>query len=375
MRRRLAAVLGLLAALLALSVPAGVAAHDFGRGGSVYTMTNATAGNAVLAYARAADGSLSLSGTFPTGGLGTGAGLGSQGAVTLSADGQWLAAVDAGSNDIALFSVGPDGSLRLTDRVASGGTDPISVTLHGPLLYLLDAGGNGNIAGFVRIFGHLVALPGSIRPLSPAATATTATSPEEISFSSDGSVLVVTEKAAGLLVTYRVGFFGIAGPPTPYASAGAAPYGFAFDGRNRMFVTEAAGSALSSYSVSRAGVPSVISASVANGESAACWIALTPDGRFAFTIDAHNATLTSAAISSYAIAPDGSLALINGTAALVSAPHVPLLDAAVSSDGRFLYVVDVGANAIDTLSIGPGGSLTSVGATSQPAGAVGMAAS
>jgi 6-phosphogluconolactonase len=369
MRRRFAAVLGLLAALLALSVPAGVAAHDFGRAGTVYTMTNAAGGNAVLAYARAADGSLSPSGTFPTGGSGTGSGLGSQGAVTISADGQWLAAVDAGSNDVALFSVNPDGSLRLADRVASGGTDPISVTLHGPLVYLLDAGGNGNIAGFVRIFGHLVALPGSIRPLSPAATATTATSPEEISFSSDGSVLVVTEKAAGLLVTYRVGFFGIAGPPTPYASAGAAPYGFVFDSRNRMFVTEAAGSALSSYRVSQAGVPSVISASVANGESAACWIAITPDGRYAFTIDAHS----PARISSYAIAPDGSLTLVNGAAA--GSSTAPLLDASVSNDGRFLYVVDVGANAIDTFSIGPGGSLTSVGATSRPAGAVGIAAS
>jgi 6-phosphogluconolactonase (cycloisomerase 2 family) len=369
MRRRLAAALGLLAALLALGLPAGVAAHDFGRGGSVYTMTNAATGNAVLAYSRAADGSLSLSGTYLTGGLGTGGGLGSQGAVTLSADGQWLAAVDAGSNDVALFAVGPDGGLRLTDTVASGGTKPISVTLHGPLLYVLDAGGNGNIAGFARIFGHLVALPRSIQPLVPAATAATPTSPEEISFSSDGSVLVVAEKGAGLLVTYRVGFLGIAGPPTGYPSAGATPYGFAFDGRNRMFVTEAAGSALSSYSVSRAGVPTVISASVANGEGAACWIALTPDGRYAFTIDAAN----PAKVSSYAIAPDGSLTLVDAAAG--SSATAPLLDASVSSDGRFLYVVDANAtaSAIDTFSIGPGGSLTPVGSAS--VAGVGIAAS
>ena len=369
MRRRLATVLGLLAAMLALGVPAGVAAHDLGRGGTVYTTTNATAGNAVLAYVRAADGMLSLRGSFPTGGLGTGAGLGSQGAVTLSDDGHWLAAVDAGSNDVALFLVGPDGGLHFADRVASGGMDPISVTLHGPFVYVLDAGGNGNIAGFVRIVGHLVALPGSIQPLIPAATATTATSPEEIAFSSDGSVLVVAEKGANLLITYRVSIFGIARPPTAYPSAGAAPYGFAFDNRDRMFVTEAAASALSSYRVSPAGVPSVISASVANGQAAACWIALTPDGRYAFTIDAHS----PAKISAYAIAPDGSLALVNGTAA--SSSTAPLLDASVSSDGAFLYAVDVGANAVDAFGIGAGGTLTPIGATSLPAGAVGIAAS
>ncbi len=84
-------------------------------------------------------------------------------------------------------------------------------------------------------------------------------------------------------------------------------------------------------------MPSVISASVANGQLAACWVALTPDGRYAFTIDAHNA-----AISSYAIATNGSLTLVNGTAVLQATSSIPLLDASVSGDGRFLYVVDVG---------------------------------
>ncbi len=365
MRRRLMAVLGILLALFALTVPATTVAHDTSQVASVYTITNAAAGNAVVAYARATDGSLSLSGSFATGGLGTGAVLASQGAVTLSADGHWLAAVDAGSNDVALFRVGPDGGLHLTDRVPSGGASPVSVTLHGPFLYVLDAGGSGNIAGFVRIAGHLVPLPGSVRPLGGSAT-----SPEEIAFSPDGRLLVVTEKGAGELVTYRVGFFGIAGPPSSYPSAGAAPYGFAFDRAGRLFVSEAAASALSSYAVSAAGVPSVISASVANGQQAACWVALTPDGRFAFTIDAHS----PARISTYAIAADGSLTLADATAA--GEPTAPLLDAAVSADGRFLYVVDVGAGAIDAFRIGPGGSLTPIGSTGGlPAGDGGLAAS
>jgi len=358
--------LGALVALLAFSVPATVAAHNAAAAGTVYTITNSAGGNAVLAYSRASDGSLSLAGTYATGGVGTGMGLGSQGSVTLSANGHWLATVDAGSNDVALFAVAPNGGLYVTSRVFARGMDPISVTIHGPFLYVLDAGGNGNIAGFLNLGGRLVALPRSIQPLSGSGT-----SPEEIAFSPSGGTLVVTEKGAGELVTYRVGFLGIAGPPNAYASSGAAPYGFAFDAAGRLFDTEAAASALSSYTISSAGVPSVISASVANGQFAACWVALTPDGRHAFTIDAHNA-----AISSYAIAPNGSLTLLNGTAFGPASSSIPLLDASVSSDGQFLYVVDVGEHTIDAFRIGPGGSLSAIGSTSGlPDGAGGLAAS
>ncbi|MGO9204767.1 MAG: beta-propeller fold lactonase family protein, partial [Candidatus Limnocylindrales bacterium] len=197
MRRRLMAGLGVLIALFAFSVPATVAAHDFARVGTVYTTNNSSAGNDVIAYSRASDGSLSLLGTYATGGTGTGAQLASQGSVTLSADGGWLATVDAGSNDVALFAVAPDGSLHLSSRVAAGGTDPISVTIHGPFVYVLDAG-TSNIAGFVNLGGHLFALPGSTQPLSGAGT-----SPEEIAFSPDGGWLVVTEKGTNDLVTYR----------------------------------------------------------------------------------------------------------------------------------------------------------------------------
>lgn len=366
MRRRLLTAFTVLVAIFAFGAPVVAAAHDFSGADTVYTMTNASAGNAVIAYRRAPNGTLSVLDTYPTGGTGTGANLASQGAVTLSPDGRWLAVVDAGSNDIALFSVRWDGRLGLADRIASGGLMPISVTIHGRIVYVLDAGGAGNIAGFVEFGGHLHALPGSRQPLSGPAT-----SPEQISFNPAGDVLVVTEKGANLIVTYRVGWFGIAGAPTAYASAGAAPYGFAFDARGRMYVSEAAGSALSSYRVSHSGAPSVVTASVGNGQLAACWVALTPNGRFAFTIDAHNA-----AISSYAIAHDGSLTLADGVAVLEAGSSVPLLDAAVSGDGRFLYVVNVGAGSIDAFRIGWDGSLTAVGSTlGLPAGGGGLAAS
>src|SRR2546423_5091107 len=66
--------------------------------GVVYTLSNRAKGNAVLVFRRESDGSLSPAGRFTTGGTGTGAGLGSQGAVVLHGD--RLFAVDAGSDQI-----------------------------------------------------------------------------------------------------------------------------------------------------------------------------------------------------------------------------------------------------------------------------------
>src|SRR6266481_5783349 len=101
---------------------------------AVYTITNQVAGNAVAVFARSADGTLTPAGSFATGGTGTGVGLGSQGAVTLSGDGRLLFAVNAGSNDLSVFGVRPNG-LSLLSRTASGGALPTSVTVSRNVVY------------------------------------------------------------------------------------------------------------------------------------------------------------------------------------------------------------------------------------------------
>ncbi|MDQ6868741.1 MAG: lactonase family protein [Pseudomonadota bacterium] len=131
-----------------------------------------------------------LKGSVSAGGKSTGAGLGNQGALALSEDGQWLFAVDAGSNEISTFAISDIG-LVLVARASSGGTLPISVTTHGNRLYVLNAGGSGNVNGFtVQSDGYLKAIPGSTRPLS-----TSGSSPAQIGVDKDGDTLVVTEKA------------------------------------------------------------------------------------------------------------------------------------------------------------------------------------
>src|SRR3954462_10103531 len=109
--------------------------------GAVYTETNSASGNAVHRLDRAPDGSLTWVATYRTGGAGTSAGLGSQGAVALSDDGRLLLAVDAGSNDVAAFRVTRHGHLTLVGRVPSGGALPVSIDIAGGAAYVLNAGG------------------------------------------------------------------------------------------------------------------------------------------------------------------------------------------------------------------------------------------
>jgi hypothetical protein len=97
----------LLTSVFLLSFVAGftgpVAAAPENSAGTLYTLSNAASGNEVLAYDRSADGSLSFQRSYSTGGLGSGAGLGSQSSVILSKNHQWLFAVNAGSNEISVF--------------------------------------------------------------------------------------------------------------------------------------------------------------------------------------------------------------------------------------------------------------------------------
>jgi len=337
--------------------------------GAVYVLSNSAAGNDVLSFPRHADGTLGPVVANPTGGMGAGAGLGSQGAVLLTDNGRWLLAVNAGSNDISVFRVGPHG-LTLTDRMASGGLMPISLTADGWLVYVLNAGGAGSITGFrLSPQGQLTAIAGSTQPLSGAGVG-----PAQVEFSPDGSTLVVTEKATNRILTYAVNDQGQAEPPMVFPSLGATPFGFAFAGRNTLLVSEAFGgavdaSATSSYRLS-GGQLWPVSASVATTETAACWAVVTKDSRYAYVTNAGSGTL-----SGYAVGKDGSLRLLDADGVTgVTGPGSTPLDAAFSAND-YLYVLNAGTHTISAFSVGSDGSLSPVGgAAGLPASAVGVAA-
>lgn len=354
MTRPVPTLLAAAAAMLVLAVPATVVAHD-GPAGAVYTETNATSGNAVVAYARDASGALTPLGTYPTGGLGSGTGLGSQGAVILARGGSLLLAVNAGSNDVSSFAVADDGSLRLVGVTPAGGTDPISVTARGRYAYVLDAGGAGNIAGFtIADGGRLSPLDGSIQPLSDAGVA-----PAEVAFAPSGAALLVTEKGTNRLDSYAVDDSGRASAPVTTAAAGVTPFGFAFDARGHAFVSEAFGGAagastISSYGISASGA-SAIDPLVATTQTAACWVAITPDGRTLYDTNAGSDDL-----SAFSVRPDGSIQLEAARAGTVATGGHPT-DLAISSNGRFVYVLDAGTDALSSFVRARDGSLVAIG--------------
>jgi hypothetical protein len=202
--------------------------------GAVYVQTNDADDNEVVAYRRSGDGALHPLGSYSAGGRGSGKPhLPSQSSVVLSGDGRWLLVTNAGSDDVSLFAVEPEG-LRLADCVPSGGSGPTSIAIHEDLVYVLD-NGSASISGFRLADGKLAPLEGSTRPLS-AADADGA----QVSFSRDGRTLVVTERGTNSISAYAVDERGYADGPTTIASAGATPYGFDFaDGA--VVVTEAFG--------------------------------------------------------------------------------------------------------------------------------------
>ena len=234
--------LALTAALggaLVAGIPASASAAE-SRGTTVYTESNAVSGNAVLAY-HSAGGALTAAATYPTGGLGNGAGLGSQGAVTIADGGRILLAVNAGSGTVTAFWIGEDGTLSVASTASSGGQTPISVTVHDDLVYVLNAG-DDTISGLRLHQGRLTAIGGSTRSLSAGAGGAA-----QVGFSPDGRRLVVTEKASNTLDTFVVGRDGLASAAASTASVGSTPFGFDFDGRGDAVVSDAASSAVTTY--------------------------------------------------------------------------------------------------------------------------------
>jgi 6-phosphogluconolactonase (cycloisomerase 2 family) len=345
----------------------------------VYVLTNQVE-NAVAVFNRSADGTLTSAGEFSTGGAGDPVAqpqdpptdpLASQGALILDQGHQFLFAVNAGSNQISVLKISSTG-LDLVDVVDSGGVRPISLTLHEDLLYVLNEGGTPNVTGFAVEDDHtLTPLAGSTQPLIGG----TAADPAQVSFSSDGTLLVVTEKAGNRIDTYTIDGNGVASPPIENASSGMTPFGFAFNNPGFLVVSEAAGgvpnaSSVSSYSAADDGMLNVISGSVSNSQTASCWVVIVNNGQTAFVSNTGSGT-----ISSYDIGPgNGTLTLINPIAADAGMDSA-LRDMALSVNSKFLYVQAAGGQEVRSFRVENDGSLTLIDTdTGLPFGAQGIAA-
>ncbi|MFN8441719.1 MAG: beta-propeller fold lactonase family protein [Caldilineaceae bacterium] len=329
--------------------------------GMVFVATNAMdpiRGNEIVMYRRDGNGQLTVTGRFPSGGQGLGSGLGSQNSLLLSDNGQWLFAVNAGSNEISVFAVEKAG-LILTDKVASGGVRPTSLTVRKNVLYVLNAGDPGNITAFgLNKLGKLAALANSTRFLSNNGSGA-APAPAQVSFTPDGRHLVVSERSSNLIDLYKIDKNGLATGPTSFNSSGVTPFGFAFGKDGTLIVSEAFGGAVNGSAVSSYRIQGdqlqLLSGSVATGQTAACWIITSKDGRYGYSTNAGSASL-----SGYRVENDGRITLLNGRAGDTGTGTGPT-DAAVSHNGRWAYVLSPRSQTVVAFMMQADGSLVPAG--------------
>jgi 6-phosphogluconolactonase (cycloisomerase 2 family) len=336
---------------------------------AVYVQTNDATDNEVVAFKRSDDGSLESLGRYSTGGQGTGQPhLPSQGSVVLTDDGRSLLVTNAGSDEVSVFAVESD-ELRLTDRVASGGSTPTSAAVRGELAYVLN-NGTPNLSGFRLEDGRLTPLEGSERLLSsPDAD------PAQVALTTDGSALIVTERGTDNISSYAVGDRGYAHGPTSVKSSGQTPYGFDFTTRGTLVVTErrrdrTGGGVL--LRGRRRGRRARGQRHRRRHPQRGLLGGGLQDGRFVYVTNFGDGT-----VSSYAIGDEGTLDLHDAVAGTTREGEKGVRDEAISRDGRFLYAIDADAQQLFGWTISDDGALTAVGGFDGglPATVAGLAAS
>lgn len=323
--------------------------RDSNEPGAVYTLTNASDGNSVVAFRRAEDGSLSRLGTFATGGRGLGVGvdpLASQFAVVVNEKHEALFAVNAGSDEISSFRITSRGALALASKLSSRGRRPISLAVHSNLLYALNSGDN-TVSGF-RVTGNarLVALPHTTRSLSPGANGAAA-----IRFTPDGRQAIVAEWLSNRLEVFAVRPDGRLGDPIITRGNGEASFGFDITARNQPIVSETQGS-LTSYALRAGGTLTPITASISTGGQAPCWVIITADGRFAYTTNSGTNFLAGFAVDRAGHLVPLTSGVPTGRTGVGSSPID--LDRVGS---RYLYTLEAGTGAIGTFVINADGTL------------------
>ncbi|MEO8446882.1 MAG: beta-propeller fold lactonase family protein, partial [bacterium] len=334
--------------------------------GYIYLQSNDASLNSVLVYKQNNNGTLTLQSTVSSGGNGSGGGLGNQGAITTNKNEKWLFAVNAGSNSVSSFRILNSGNVNLAHTIATSGIRPVSVTSHHRIIYVVNAGSD-NISGFrVGNGGSLTAIAGSVQSLS-----STGTGAAEISFAPNGDYLYVTEKATNKITIFPVNNNGVASAGSSISSTGQTPFGFALARDKYLVVSNAAGgaaglSSATSYNGVNNGNLAPVNGSVGNNQAAACWVAITKYGRFAFVTNT-----ASDNISSYYISLNGGLYLIHAAITTGSAPT----EIIVADDNKFVYALNSASHTISTYRRTLLGNLNLIGTTTGlPNSATGIAA-
>jgi 6-phosphogluconolactonase len=388
----------LLLILVAAAFGPGIttAQAEDGDVGAVYTQTNEIPTNRIIAFDRLANGQLEERERVPTGGSGGRQPqpacevppggcpmLDTQGAVQVTDNGKLLFAVNAGSDTISSFRVTNDG-LQLVDVVPSGGDFPQSLTVtqqHGGMLYVLN-GNSNSIAGFrFSSQGEIEPIAGSVREVSMAAPV--GFTPRQIGFDRTGRVVTVTLIAFQKIDTFILDGDGRPAARTTSPSRWPLPFGFEYDNRNNMVLSEvstlvvgAPGNTTTYDLDRRSGALTSIDTESSQGP-APCWVVITNDGRHTFVVNAGPAPFDRS-IAKYGLFPNGELTPLGPTQ--LPGGQLVATDEDLSRNSKYLYVLRPAlispTSQIDIFQVGDDGSLTPIGSTpaDMPEGVSGLAA-
>ncbi len=367
-RRWLAAGGSVLAVMIGL-LGAGTAASASTASpvvGYTYIDGNTATANTIDGFARHADGSVTpLPGSpFAAGGAGTGAGLASQGAIQATPGGRYLLAVDAGSNQISVLRITWGGvPVPVGQPVSSGGVKPVSIAVsRSGLVYVANSGAGGSgYSGFrLGSGGRLTAIPGSTVSVPDAAGL------GDVFFNATGNRLVGTRTGTSQIDSFVVlpGGRLLAAKGSPFTGQGLGQLGAEFSPVRpwQLFVSNAHNGAglgtVSAYRDGFLGGLSPIGASpYADGQTAPCWVEISHDGRYLFTVNTGSGN-----ISSYAISTGGSLSLIGSTPIRGGGADT---DLRLSPEGKTLSVDGTGNHILSVFAV-HGGTLTELPSSPTP---------
>ncbi|MFC6704538.1 lactonase family protein [Flexivirga alba] len=360
------AATGVLAAAPAMAATSHAGASYSGPTGQgvVFVQNDDPAGNTIVAYDRTGSGGLAQAGSYRTGGAGgvlSGSvvdHLASEGSLAYDRSSRSLYAVNAGSNTLTSFRVAGD-HLARQEVVSTGGQFPVSVTSHGNLVFVLNARDGGSISGYLRVGGALLPVPFWHRDLhlntsAPGQADEFTSTPGQIGFTPDGRTLIVSTKNGGnTLDAFPIGLFGPSAQPVVTSLPGKVPFGFAFDASGHLVVSEAGTNSVATFNVSRNGHVAALD-TAATGQAATCWIATIGNKVYA-------SNAGSANLSRYTTSYSGAL-----TAHGVTATDPGTVDAAASSDGRYLYAQTGAKGIVDSYRVQSDGSLAKTGSVTVP---------
>jgi 6-phosphogluconolactonase len=353
---------------VAMAAPAVASAHGgpgpFRTGEHVYVDGNTAGANTVAGFTRNADGSLTaLPGSpFQAGGAGL-AGVGSQDAVKFADNGRYLLAVDAGSNQISVLSVGEHGSLTPVpgSPFSSGGVEPNSIAVSGNRVYVSNLGSPNYTGFYLTPRGQLRPIPNSTVTL-PAADNT-----GDLVLNNDGTKLIGTViggtvSGSSFINSYRVNWNGTlkAAAGSPLAAQGLGAFGSEFSPVNsdQLFVSNAHNGAglgtVSAFDDSYDGTLSSIGASpFADLQTAPCWLVVSHDGQRLYALNTGTGS-----VSSYSIAPSGKLTLLASTPLSNPVGAITGTDVTLSNDDHTLYVNEAKNGTVAAFAINANGTAT-----------------